>query len=123
MILIDGKSTSLQIQEEIKARVELRAGDGHKKPHLAAIIVGDNPASRAYVGHKIKACERVGFESTLVELSESVQEEQLLMEVEALNNDESIDGFIVQLPLPDHIDDQKVLEAVRPDKTLTVFTQ
>ena len=75
MILIDGKSTSLQIQEEIKARVELRAGDGHKKPHLAAIIVGDNPASRAYVGHKIKACERVGFESTLVELSESVQEE------------------------------------------------
>ncbi len=121
MILIDGKSTSLQIQEEIKARVELRAGDGHKKPHLAAIIVGDNPASRAYVGHKIKACERVGFESTLVELSESVQEEQLLMEVEALNNDESIDGFIVQLPLPDHIDDQKVLEAVRPDKDVDGF--
>jgi len=121
MTLIDGKSTSLQIQDEIKSLVEVRTKRGQKKPHLAAIIVGDNPASRAYVGHKIKACERVGFESTLIELSESVREEQLLSEVEALNNNDSIDGFIVQLPLPDHIDDQKVLEAVRPEKDVDGF--
>ena len=78
MQIIDGKATSLAIQDEIKEEVQRRVADGAKKPHLAAIIVGDNPASRAYVGHKIKACERVGFDSTLVELSENILEEQLL---------------------------------------------
>ena len=78
MQIIDGKATSLAIQDEIKEEVQRRVADGAKKPHLAAIIVGDNAASRAYVGHKIKACERVGFDSTLVELSESILEEQLL---------------------------------------------
>ena len=81
MQIIDGKATSLAIQDEIKEEVQRRVADGAKKPHLAAIIVGDNPASRAYVGHKIKACERVGFDSTLVELSENILEEQLLDEV------------------------------------------
>lgn len=121
MQTIDGKATSLAIQDEIKDAVAQRVAAGQKKPHLAAIIVGDNPASRAYVGHKIKACERVGFESTLVELSENILEEQLLEEVEALNADAAIDGFIVQLPLPDHIDSQRVLEAVHPEKDVDGF--
>ena len=121
MQIIDGKATSLAIQDEIKDAVAERVTSGGKKPHLAAIIVGDNPASRAYVGHKIKACERVGFESTLVELSENIQEEQLLQEVDALNANPAIDGFIVQLPLPDHIDSQRVLEAVHPDKDVDGF--
>lgn len=121
MQTIDGKATSLAIQDEIKDAVAQRVAAGQKKPHLAAIIVGDNPASRAYVGHKIKACERVGFESTLVELSENILEEQLLEEVEALNADAAIDGFIVQLPLPDHINSQRVLEAVHPDKDVDGF--
>ena len=121
MQIIDGKATSLAIQDEIKEAVAKRVATGGKKPHLAAIIVGDNPASRAYVGHKIKACERVGFESTLVELSENIQEEQLLQEVDALNANPAIDGFIVQLPLPDHIDSQRVLEAVHPDKDVDGF--
>ena len=121
MQTIDGKATSLAIQDEIKDAVAQRVAAGQKKPHLAAIIVGDNPASRAYVGHKIKACERVGFESTLVELSENILEEQLLEEVEALNADAAIDGFIVQLPLPDHINSQRVLEAVHPEKDVDGF--
>ena len=121
MQIIDGKATSLAIQDEIKDAVAERVASGGKKPHLAAIIVGDNPASRAYVGHKIKACERVGFESTLVELSDNIQEEQLLQEVDALNANPAIDGFIVQLPLPDHIDSQRVLEAVHPDKDVDGF--
>lgn len=121
MQIIDGKATSLAIQDEIKEAVAERVASGGKKPHLAAIIVGNNPASRAYVGHKIKACERVGFESTLVELSENIQEEQLLQEVDALNANPAIDGFIVQLPLPDHIDSQRVLEAVHPDKDVDGF--
>ena len=121
MQIIDGKATSLAIQDEIKEEVQRRVADGAKKPHLAAIIVGDNLASRAYVGHKIKACERVGFDSTLVELSENIHEEQLLDEVQALNEDPAIDGFIVQLPLPDQIDAQRVLEAVLPSKDVDGF--
>jgi methylenetetrahydrofolate dehydrogenase (NADP+)/methenyltetrahydrofolate cyclohydrolase len=121
MQIIDGKATSLAIQDEIKEEVQRRVADGAKKPHLAAIIVGDNLASRAYVGHKIKACERVGFDSTLVELSENILEEQLLDEVQALNEDPAIDGFIVQLPLPDQIDAQRVLLAVLPSKDVDGF--
>ena len=121
MQIIDGKATSLAIQSEIQKEVASRIAVGCKKPHLAAIIVGDNPASRAYVGHKIKACERVGFDSTLVELSENIREEELLAEVDSLNVNEDIDGFIVQLPLPDHIDSQRVLERVSPSKDVDGF--
>lgn len=121
MQIIDGKATSLAIQSEIQQEVASRIAAGGKKPHLAAIIVGDNPASRAYVGHKIKACERVGFDSTLVELSENIREDELLAEVDALNADKAIDGFIVQLPLPDHIDSQRVLERVSPSKDVDGF--
>ena len=121
MIVLDGKATSIAIQEELKIQVTERLEKGHGRPHLAAIIVGDNPASRAYVGHKIKACERVGFDSSLIELPHNIREEELLREVEALNNDDAINGFIVQLPLPRHIDEQTVLQAINPDKDVDGF--
>jgi methylenetetrahydrofolate dehydrogenase (NADP+) / methenyltetrahydrofolate cyclohydrolase len=121
MIVLDGKATSIAIQEELKIQVTERLEKGHGRPHLAAIIVGDNPASRAYVGHKIKACERVGFDSSLIELPHNIREEELLHEVEALNNDDAINGFIVQLPLPRHIDEQTVLQAINPDKDVDGF--
>ncbi|MGA0435432.1 MAG: bifunctional methylenetetrahydrofolate dehydrogenase/methenyltetrahydrofolate cyclohydrolase FolD [Flavobacteriales bacterium] len=121
MKLLDGKATSLDIQNEIKVNVEELISAGHKKPHLAAIIVGDNPGSRAYVGHKIKACAHVGFDSTLIELSSNIEEEQLIDEVNQLNHNKEIDGFIVQLPLPDHIDEQKILQAILPEKDVDGF--
>ena len=121
MQLINGKKTSLAIQDELKIEVNERLARGKKRPHLAAIIVGDNPASRAYVGHKIKACEYVGFESTLVELPQTTDNARLKTEVEKLNDNEAIDGFIVQLPLPDHIDAQAILECVDPSKDVDGF--
>jgi methylenetetrahydrofolate dehydrogenase (NADP+)/methenyltetrahydrofolate cyclohydrolase len=121
MQLINGKETSIAIQDELKIEVNERIAEGHKRPHLAAIIVGDNPASRAYVGHKIKACEYVGFESTLVELPQTTDNIKLKEEVAKLNENDSIDGFIVQLPLPDHIDAQAILECVDPSKDVDGF--
>ena len=121
MKIIDGSATSLDIQTEIGLEVSERVSTGQKRPHLAAIIVGNNPASRAYIGHKIKACEHVGFESTLIERPESISEAELLRDVHDLNNHSDIDGFIVQLPLPDHIDDQKILEAIAPEKDVDGF--
>lgn len=121
MQIIDGKGTSIAIQDELKAIVSKRIEKGVRPPHLAAIIVGDNPASRAYVGHKIKACQYVGFESTLVELPESIDQEVLKKEVNKLNENPQIDGFIVQLPLPKHIDSQKILECVSPEKDVDGF--
>lgn len=121
MKVLDGKSTSIQIQDEIKASVDERLQNGLPRPHLAAIIVGDIPASRAYVGHKIRACEFVGFSSTLVELPDNIRQEQLIEEVESLNANREIDGFIVQLPLPDHLDTMAVLASVHPDKDVDGF--
>jgi methylenetetrahydrofolate dehydrogenase (NADP+)/methenyltetrahydrofolate cyclohydrolase len=121
MQLINGKETSIAIQDELKIEVNERIAEGHKRPHLAAIIVGDNPASRAYVGHKIKACEYVGFESTLVELPQTTDNIKLKEEVAKLNENDAIDGFIVQLPLPDHIDVQAILECVDPSKDVDGF--
>ena len=120
-MILDGKATSKAIQEEIKEIVATRMASGQKRPHLAAVIVGDNPASRSYVGHKIKACEFVGFDSSLIELPENIRQDELIDEVQALNDDQEIDGFIVQLPLPDHIDAQAVLEAVAPEKDVDGF--
>ena len=120
-MILDGKATSKAIQEEIKEIVATRMASGQKRPHLAAVIVGDNPASRSYVGHKIKACEFVGFDSSLVELPENIRQDELIDEVQTLNDDQEIDGFIVQLPLPDHIDAQAVLEAVAPEKDVDGF--
>ena len=119
--IIDGKSTSLKVQEEIASKVESRVSSGGKRPHLAAVLIGDDPASKAYVGHKVKACNNVGFESSLVERGSDITEEEVLKIVDDLNNDDSIDGFIVQLPLPSHIDPVKVIEAVSPEKDVDGF--
>jgi len=121
MILLDGKKTAADIKEEIALEVVNFKKQGKKTPHLAAIIVGDNGASITYVNAKVKACERVGFESTLIRLAEDISEKELLNEIERLNVDKNIDGFIVQLPLPNHIDEQKVLMAVDPKKDVDGF--
>ncbi len=121
MILLDGKKTSADIKEEIALEVATLKANDKKTPHLAAIIVGNDGASLTYVNAKVKACERVGFESTLLRLPEETTEEELLNEIAILNIDNDIDGFIVQLPLPDHIDEQKVLMAVNPDKDVDGF--
>lgn len=121
MQILDGKATSLAIEAELTEAVQARLDQGLKRPHLAAVLVGDNPASRAYVGHKVKACARVGFVSTLVEQPTSITQSELLSAVRELNDNPDIDGFIVQLPLPDHIDDQEVLEAVLPTKDVDGF--
>jgi methylenetetrahydrofolate dehydrogenase (NADP+)/methenyltetrahydrofolate cyclohydrolase len=121
MILLDGKKTAADIKAEIAIEVRHLKGKGAKTPHLAAIIVGDNGASITYVNAKVKACERVGFESTLVRLPEEISESELLNEIAILNIDNTIDGFIVQLPLPKHIDEQKVLMAVNPNKDVDGF--
>jgi methylenetetrahydrofolate dehydrogenase (NADP+)/methenyltetrahydrofolate cyclohydrolase len=122
MILIDGKLTSSQIKEEIKTRVEEIKAEGGKTPHLAAILVGYDGASQTYVGAKVKACEYVGFESTLVRLEETVTEEELLRKVEEINENPDIDGLIVQLPLPNHISIAKVTSKIRPEKDVDGFT-
>jgi len=121
MILLDGKKTAADIKEEIALEVKILKEKGKKTPHLAAIIVGNNGASITYVNAKVKACERVGFESTLIRLEEHTTEETLLNQIISLNEDKNIDGFIVQLPLPKHIDEQKVLMAVDPDKDVDGF--
>jgi len=121
MILLDGKKTSNDIKDEITIKVAELKAKGKKAPHLAAIIVGNNGASVTYVNAKVKACEKVGFESTLVQLSEDISEDDLLAKIEELNKDEGIDGFIVQLPLPKHIDEHKVTLAVSPAKDVDGF--
>lgn len=121
MILLDGKKTSSDIKDEIAIEVAKMKEQGQKTPHLAAVIVGNDGASRTYVGAKVKACERVGFESTLIELSDTISEDELLSQIDSLNNNDDIDGFIVQLPLPKHIDEQKVIMAVHPDKDVDGF--
>jgi methylenetetrahydrofolate dehydrogenase (NADP+) / methenyltetrahydrofolate cyclohydrolase len=121
MILLDGKKTAADIKEEIALEVSYLKEIGRKTPHLAAIIVGNDGASITYVNAKVKACGRVGFESTLIRLPEETSEEDLLNEIAILNIDKDIDGFIVQLPLPKHIDEQKVLMAVNPNKDVDGF--
>ncbi|CAM1357424.1 MULTISPECIES: bifunctional methylenetetrahydrofolate dehydrogenase/methenyltetrahydrofolate cyclohydrolase FolD [Tenacibaculum] len=121
MILLDGKKTSADIKEEIALEVaELKKQD-KKAPHLAAVIVGSDGASLTYVNAKVKACERVGFESSLIRLPKETTEEELLNEIAILNIDKDINGFIVQLPLPDHIDEQKILMAIDPEKDVDGF--
>ena len=121
MILLDGKQTSADIKVEIAAAVLEIKNQGKRAPHLAAILVGTNGASMTYVGAKVKACELVGFDSTLIDLPVETTEETLLAQIHALNDNPAIDGFIVQLPLPKHIDEQKVLMAVHPDKDVDGF--
>lgn len=120
-MIIDGKLVSLQIQEEIRQEVSAMKSRGEKIPHLAAVLVGSDGASETYVGGKVKACENVGFRSTLVRLEERTTEQELLHIVEGLNNDPDIDGYIVQLPLPGHINEQRIVEAVDPKKDVDGF--
>lgn len=121
MILIDGKKISLELQSEIAQEVKDLIAKGKKQPHLAAILVGDDPASQTYVSSKVKACENVGFKSTLVHFEANVSEHQLLSKIEELNNDDDIDGYIVQLPLPRHISEQKIIEGIKPSKDVDGF--
>ncbi len=121
MIILDGKKTSNDIKAEIAESVEEIVAKGSRPPHLAAVIVGDDGASLTYVGSKVRSCKRVGFESTLIKLPETISENELLDKVNELNNDENIDGYIVQLPLPKHIDSQKILMAVDADKDVDGF--
>ena len=121
MVLIDGKATAAQIKAEIKAEVEQIVSKGGKRPHLAAVLVGHDGGSETYVKNKVLACEACGFQSTLIRFEDDITEETLLAEVERLNQDESIDGFIVQLPLPKHISEQKVIEAIDYRKDVDGF--
>lgn len=121
MQLIDGKATAAQIKKEIAAEVENIVAAGGRRPHLAAILVGHDGGSETYVKNKVKACEACGFQSTLIRYEDDVTEEELLQRVEDLNRDESVDGFIVQLPLPKHISEQKVIEAVDYRKDVDGF--
>ncbi|MBT8297783.1 MAG: bifunctional 5,10-methylene-tetrahydrofolate dehydrogenase/5,10-methylene-tetrahydrofolate cyclohydrolase [Maribacter sp.] len=121
MEILDGKKISNQIKEEIAAEVAKMKANGEKVPHLAAIIVGTDGASLTYVGSKVRSCERVGFESTLVQMPNTTSEVELLKKIDELNQNDDIDGFIVQLPLPDQIDTQKVIMAVDPDKDVDGF--
>lgn len=119
--LIDGKATAAAIRQEIAEEVEKIVATGQRKPHLAAILVGNDGGSETYVANKIKACEDAGFTSTLLRFDESITEEALLAEVHGLNQNQAIDGFIVQLPLPKHINAEKVNEAIDPRKDVDGF--
>ena len=121
MIILDGKKTSNDIKAEIAESVKEIVAKGLRPPHLAAVIVGDDGASLTYVGSKVRACKRVGFESSLIKLPKTISENELLEKVNELNKDENVDGYIVQLPLPKHIDSQKILMAVNPDKDVDGF--
>lgn len=121
MQIIDGKATAAQIKQEIAAEVERRLANGLHRPHLAAILVGHDGGSETYVANKVKACEVCGFKSTLIRLDETVSQDELLGHVAKLNDDPDVDGFIVQLPLPRHIDEQTVIEAINPDKDVDGF--
>lgn len=121
MVLLDGRKTSSDIKDEIAIEVAKIKEQGKKVPHLAAVIVGNDGASLTYVNAKVKACKRVGFESTLLQLPKDISEDELLSQIENLNTNDDIDGFIVQLPLPKHIDEQKVIMAVHPDKDVDGF--
>jgi methylenetetrahydrofolate dehydrogenase (NADP+)/methenyltetrahydrofolate cyclohydrolase len=119
--IIDGKLISQQIQDEIAIEVMSLVAQGHKKPHLAAILVGNDGASETYVGAKVKACDRVGFDSTLVRLPATTTEIDLLIKINELNADKGIDGFIVQLPLPKHINEHVIMQAIAPEKDVDGF--
>ncbi len=121
MVLIDGKKTSAEIKQEIADEVKNMVAAGKKAPLLAAVLVGHDGGSETYVAHKVKSCEEVGFGSRLIRFEDDITEEQLLKTVDELNNDPEVDGFIVQLPLPKHIDEQKIIEAINPEKDVDGF--
>ena len=122
MEILDGKVTSEQIKQEIAAEVAEIKAAGKRVPHLAAILVGDDGASETYVNNKVLDCEQVGFESTLIRLPDSISEDELMAEIDKLNNDDNIDGFIVQVPLPKHIDETRVTLRIDPAKDVDGFS-
>jgi methylenetetrahydrofolate dehydrogenase (NADP+)/methenyltetrahydrofolate cyclohydrolase len=121
MELLDGQLVSKSIKEELRLKVGQLIVEGKKIPHLAAVLVGNNGASETYVGAKVKACAEIGFKSTLVRLDDNISENKLLNIIEDLNNDPDIDGILVQLPLPKHISDEKVINAIHPSKDVDGF--
>jgi methylenetetrahydrofolate dehydrogenase (NADP+)/methenyltetrahydrofolate cyclohydrolase len=121
MKILDGQLVSKAIKDELKIKVAQLIAEGKKVPHLAAILVGSNGASETYVGSKVKTCEEIGFGSTLIRLEESISEFKLLATIEQLNNDPDIDGILVQLPLPKHISDEKVINTILPSKDVDGF--
>jgi methylenetetrahydrofolate dehydrogenase (NADP+)/methenyltetrahydrofolate cyclohydrolase len=121
MILIDGKATANQIKNEIAEEVKAIQSKGERAPHLAAVLVGNDGASLTYVGSKVRSCEKVGFDSSLIRLPEETTEAELLAKIAELNQDDTLDGYIVQLPLPKHIDEEKVLLAIDPKKDVDGF--
>ena len=121
MILIDGKKVAAEMKQEIAAEVKNIVDNGGRAPHLAAILVGHDGGSETYVAYKIKDCEEVGFKSSLIRFDDDVEEIALLEKIAELNNDPDLDGFIVQLPLPDHISEQKIIEAIDPKKDVDGF--
>ena len=121
MQILDGRKAAQAIKDELKITVAQRAIEGKKSPHLAAILVGNNGASETYVAAKVKACEETGFKSTLIRLEETISENRLLDKIRELNNDPDVDGILVQLPLPKHISDKKVINTVDPDKDVDGF--
>lgn len=121
MNLLDGKSLSVEIKEELNQKVQERIQKGMKTPHLVAVLVGEDGASQTYVNAKIKACKEIGFESSLIKLDGAISEETLLEKVHELNANKSVDGYIVQLPLPNHIDEKKVTQAISPMKDVDGF--
>lgn len=121
MQLIDGKKVAAELKQEIALEVEKIKASGGKTPHLAAVLVGHDGASETYVAGKVKACEEVGFKSTLIRYEEDVTEETVLTAVKKLNEDPDIDGFIVQLPLPDHISEHRIIQAIDPNKDVDGF--
>jgi len=121
MTILDGKATSANLQAQIAAEVDFFLDKGLRRPHLTAILVGEDGASQTYVANKERSCKKVGFDSTVLRLPASTTEEELLAEVRRLNEDDSVDGFIIQLPLPEHIDEQKIIEAVSPSKDVDGF--
>lgn len=121
MVILDGKTVSDQILEEIKVEVEELIEHGKRPPHLAVVLVGNNPASETYVNNKIKACKKAGFESTLIQLPATIEETVLLKKIDELNKNKDIDGFIVQSPLPKSISDEKIINAISPKKDVDGF--
>lgn len=121
MQILDGQQTSKAIKEELTLKVAALHSEGKKTPHLAAVLVGNNGASETYVGAKVKACNEIGYKSTLIRLEDTISEHKLLETVEGLNNDPDIDGILVQLPLPKHISDEKVINTIHPNKDVDGF--
>jgi len=121
MQLLDGKLVSRPVKEKVKDKTDLLKKEGKKTPHLAAILVGNNGASETYVASKVKSCEEVGFKSSLLRFEETISEQELINAIEKLNNDEDVDGILVQLPLPKQINEETIINIIHPDKDVDGF--